>query len=75
MSKSKEEILDIHLTTDFNCLDDRDIDDLRGSISQAMDEYAKQQSIAFAKHYAHGFDDKWEVRYEWWLKHGSALGV
>jgi hypothetical protein len=78
--KTKEEILNKHDSSrkyiDQTC---------RPELFAAMDEYAKQQAIAFAIAYATSkmnhsdrtppMEDRMGERYEWWLKNDGTLGV
>lgn len=78
--KTKEEILNKHDTSrhyiEQTC---------RPELFAAMDEWAKQQAIAFAISYATSkmdhpdrtppAEDKMNERYEWWLKNDGKLGV
>lgn len=47
---------------------------LHPEVLAAMDEYAKIKAVEFAKHMNNGVDDRFEERYEWFLKNGSKLG-
>lgn len=79
---TKEEILEKHIGAPIPLVND---ERCTKSIEVAMEEYAKQQAVAFAIAYATSkmdhidrtppVDDKMDDRYEWWLKNEGKLGI